>query len=102
MTVPPNATARPALAGLRVVELGQGIAESFAGKMFAAQGADVIKVESPQTDGDARRTGPDAESHRFGQSPGYFHYLNMSKRSVTLDTGTTEGDPPVGATAGRL
>ena len=91
MTVPPNATVRPSLAGLRVVELGQGIAESFAGKMFAAQGADVIKVESPQTDGDARRTGPDAESHRFGQSPGYFHYLNMSKRSVALNTGNAEG-----------
>ena len=88
---PPNATIRPSLAGLRVVELGQGIAESFAGKMFAAQGADVVKVESPQEDGDARRAGPDAESHRFGQSPGYFHYLNMSKRSVTLDTGIAEG-----------
>ncbi len=74
-----------------MVELGQGIAESFAGKMFAAQGADVIKVESPQTGGDACRTGSDAESHRFGDSPGYFHYLNMSKRSVTLDTDTEEG-----------
>ena len=88
---PPNATVRPSLAGLRVVELGQGIAESFAGKMFAAQGADVIKVESTQMDGDARRAGPDAESHRFGQSPGYFHYLNMSKRSVALNTGNAEG-----------
>ena len=91
MTVPPNATVRPSLSGVRVVELGQGIAESFAGKMFAAQGADVIKVESPQRGGGTRRAGPDAESHRFGQSPGYFHYLNMSKRSVTLDTGTAEG-----------
>ena len=81
----------PALDGLRVVEIGQGIAESFAGKMFAAQGADVIKVESPREDGDTRRTGPDAESHRYGQSPGYFHYLNMSKRSVTLDFDTAEG-----------
>ena len=88
---PPNATVRPSLAGLRVVELGQGIAESFAGKMFAAQGADVIKVESPKTDGDTRRTGPDAESHRFGQSPGYFHYLNMSKRSVALNARTEDG-----------
>ena len=91
MTVPPHTTDRPSLSGVRVVELGQGIAESFAGKMFGAQGADVIKVESPQVDGDARRTGPDSESHRFGQSPGYFHYMNMSKRSVTLDTGTAEG-----------
>ena len=81
----------PPLAGLRVVEVGQGIAESFAGKMFAAQGADVIKVESPGDDGKSRRTGPDAESHRFGQSPGYFHYLNMSKRSVTLDIDSDDG-----------
>lgn len=84
-------TASAPLTGLRAVEVGQGIAESFAGKMFAAQGADVIKVESPREDGDTRRTGPDAESHRFGQSPGYFHYLNMSKRSVTLDFDTPEG-----------
>ena len=81
----------PPLAGLRVVEVGQGIAESFAGKMFAAQGADVIKVESPGDDAKSRRTGPDAESHRFGQSPGYFHYLNMSKRSVTLDIDSDDG-----------
>ncbi len=74
-----------------MVEIGQGIAESFAGKMFAAQGADVIKVESPREGGDDRRTGPDAESHRFGHSPGYFRYLNMSKRSVTLDIGSDDG-----------
>ncbi len=80
-----------ALDGIRVVELGQGIAESFAGKMFAAQGADVIKVEPPRGDGDERQTGPDAESRRYGQSPGYFHYLNMSKRSVTLDTDSADG-----------
>ena len=86
-----NGPATPALGGLRVVEIGQGIAESFAGKMFAAQGADVIKVESPREDGDTRRTGPDAESHRYGQSPGYFHYLNMSKRSVTLDVSSDDG-----------
>ena len=86
-TEPPTAP----LAGLRVVEIGQGIAESFAGKMFAAQGADVIKVESPREGGDDRRTGPDAESHRFGHSPGYFRYLNMSKRSVTLDIGSDDG-----------
>lgn len=79
------------LDGLRVVEVGQGIAESFAGKMFAAQGADVIKVESPRNDEEGRATGPDAESHRFGQSPGYFHYLNMSKRSLMLNTECSDG-----------
>ena len=82
---------KPPLQGLRVVETGQGIAESFAGKMFAAQGADVIKVESPRVDGDTRHSGADAESQRFGHSPGYFHYLNMSKRSVTLDIDNDDG-----------
>ena len=86
-----NEPSTPALGGLRVVEMGQGIAESFAGKMFAAQGADVIKVESPLAEQGGRRSGPDAESHRYGQSPGYFHYLNMSKRSVTLDTDSVGG-----------
>ena len=86
-----NGPATPALDGLRVVEMGQGIAESFAGKMFAAQGADVIKVEPPRANEDERQSGPDAESRRYGQSPGYFHYLNMSKRSVTLDVDSTDG-----------
>ena len=87
----PKEPPKAPLAGLRVVEIGQGIAESFAGKMFAAQGADVIKVESPRLEADGERAGPDAESHRFGQSPGYFHYLNMSKRSVTLDIECDDG-----------
>ena len=86
-----NESPKAPLVGLRVVEIGQGIAESFAGKMFAAQGADVIKVESPFLDPSVKRSGPDAESHRYGQSPGYFHYLNMSKRSVTLDIQNDDG-----------
>lgn len=36
-----------ALAGLRVVEMGQLIAGPFAGKTLADFGADVIKIEPP-------------------------------------------------------
>ena len=44
-----------ALAGLRVVEMGQLIAGPFAGKTLGDFGADVIKIEAPGT-GDPLRT----------------------------------------------
>ncbi|HEY9304346.1 MAG TPA: CoA transferase, partial [Mycobacterium sp.] len=34
----------------RVLELCNGLAASYCGKMFADAGADVVKVESPQGD----------------------------------------------------
>lgn len=39
-----------ALAGIRVVELGQYISGPFAAKLLADLGADVVKVESPEGD----------------------------------------------------
>ncbi|TAK93007.1 MAG: CoA transferase, partial [Aquabacterium sp.] len=41
-SIPPQA-----LAGLKVIELGQLIAGPFAGKTLADFGADVIKIEPP-------------------------------------------------------
>ena len=72
MTVPPHTTDRPSLSGVRVVELGQGIAESFAGKMFAAQGADVIKVESPQRTGTPAGPGRMPSRTASGSLPAIF------------------------------
>ena len=46
-TTPPTPQA---LAGLKVVELGQLIAGPFAGKTLADFGAEVIKVEPPAAD----------------------------------------------------
>ena len=45
------------LAGLRVVELAEGIAGPYAGKLLADYGADVIKVE-PAGGDRSRRLGP--------------------------------------------
>ena len=44
---PDAARVRPSfpLAGLSVVECGQGVAAAYAGKLLAMLGADVIKVE---------------------------------------------------------
>jgi formyl-CoA transferase len=44
-------SAKQALDGIKVIELGQLIAGPFAGKMFAEFGAEVIKVEPPAADG---------------------------------------------------
>jgi crotonobetainyl-CoA:carnitine CoA-transferase CaiB-like acyl-CoA transferase len=59
----------------RVVELSNGIAVSYAGKMFADAGAEVVKVESPQ--GDCLR------ARSAGGPPGaLFGYLAAGKKSV--------------------
>jgi crotonobetainyl-CoA:carnitine CoA-transferase CaiB-like acyl-CoA transferase len=62
-----------ALAGLRVVELGGGIAAGYATKLICDLGADVVKVEPPEGD-ELRRTDADL-----------FGYLNAGKRSLVGD-----------------
>lgn len=69
------------LAGLRVVEIGDGIAAGYAGKLFVDAGAQVVKVEP--ADGDPLRrwsaTGADTSA-----MPGpLFAHLAAGKRSVT-------------------
>ena len=46
-----------ALAGLRVLELAQGISGPYCGKLMAGLGAEIIKVEPPEGD-TARKAGP--------------------------------------------
>jgi crotonobetainyl-CoA:carnitine CoA-transferase CaiB-like acyl-CoA transferase len=73
-----------ALAGIRVVECGQGVAAAFATKLMALLGADVIKVEPP--DGDiTRRRGPFFDNAPDTNLSGVFLYLNADKSGVTLD-----------------
>ena len=47
-----------ALAGFRVVEYGDMVPASYAAKMIADMGAEVIKVEHPGRGDEARRRGP--------------------------------------------
>jgi len=65
--------------GLRIVELAEGVAGPYCGKLLADLGADVIKVEPPAGDATRRANGADPES-----SP-LFLYCNTSKRGVVLD-----------------
>ncbi|MGE0059982.1 MAG: CaiB/BaiF CoA transferase family protein, partial [Dehalococcoidia bacterium] len=72
------------LAGLNVVELSQGIAGPFCGKLLADLGADVIKVEPPEGDR-TRLAGPFPGDEPHAEKSGLFLALNTNKRSVVLD-----------------
>lgn len=70
------------LAGLRVIAVEQFGAGPFATLQLADMGADVIKIEDPNTGGDVGRYVPPGQ--RDDQSL-YFETFNRGKRSVTLD-----------------
>ena len=70
--------AQAPFADWRVLELSNGIAASYAGKMFADAGADVVKIESSQ--GDCLR-GWSAG----GPAGALFGYLASNKKSVVCD-----------------
>jgi crotonobetainyl-CoA:carnitine CoA-transferase CaiB-like acyl-CoA transferase/enoyl-CoA hydratase/carnithine racemase len=71
-----------ALAGMTVLDLTQVMAGPFCTMILADLGADVVKVENPES-GDQTRS---AFAH-----PGAFRALNRNKRSVTLDLKSDEG-----------
>ncbi|MBU4422689.1 MAG: CoA transferase [Gammaproteobacteria bacterium] len=75
-----------ALAGVRVVEMGQLIAGPFCGKTLGEFGADVIKIEAPQT-GDPLRNW---RLIKEGTSV-WWQVQSRNKRSVALDLRQKEG-----------
>ena len=79
-----------ALDDLRIIELAEGVAGPYCGKLFADLGADVIKVEPPGGDR-ARRAGPFKNGQPNPEGSGLFLYLNTNKRGVTADLATDEG-----------
>ena len=72
------------LAGLKVVELADGVGAPFCAKLLGDLGADVIKVEGPGGDA-SRRRGPFPRSGADPEQSAAFLYLNTSKRSIVLD-----------------
>ncbi|HLH22235.1 MAG TPA: CaiB/BaiF CoA-transferase family protein [Chloroflexota bacterium] len=88
-TRPPAAPGSGALDGLRILEVA-GLFGAYCGKLFAELGADVILVEPP---GGApqRRTGPFLDEAPGPDGSLTFAYLHSSKRGVTLDLDTADG-----------
>jgi CoA:oxalate CoA-transferase len=78
------------LAGIRVLELAEGVAGPFCGKLLAEFGAQVIKVEPPAGD-TARQQGPFAHDQPDPEGSLVFLYLNTAKRSITLQLACRAG-----------
>lgn len=74
------------LEGVRVLELGNYIAAPTAGRMLADFGAEVIKVERPET-------GDELRNWRLyaGTTSMLFRTINRNKKSIVLDLKTERG-----------
>ena len=75
------------LTGIRVADFSRVLAGPLATMVLADLGADVIKIERPETGDDTRGWGPPF----LGDDAAYFLSLNRNKRSVVLDLSTDEG-----------
>ncbi|OBI96148.1 formyl-CoA transferase [Mycobacterium sp. 1465703.0] len=78
------------LDGIRVLELGNYIAAPTAGRLLADFGAEVIKIERPET-GDELRTW----RLYSGTTSMLFRTINRNKKSVVLDLKTDRGQAAV-------
>jgi formyl-CoA transferase len=85
-SIPPQA-----LAGIKVIELGQLIAGPFAGKTLADFGAEVIKVEPPASEGSPGGD-PLRQWRMLHQGTSvWWQVQSRNKQSVVLDLRTSEG-----------
>lgn len=90
-TVRDSAALGGPLAGIRILAVEQVVALPHATQLLARLGADVVKVENPDTGDSARQTSPsltDSDGRKVGAA-----YLrnNLGKRSITLNLKTDEG-----------
>jgi crotonobetainyl-CoA:carnitine CoA-transferase CaiB-like acyl-CoA transferase len=83
--------ATQALAGLRVLDLADGIAGAYCTKLLADHGAEVIAIEPPDTGHRLRALGPWRDDVPEGETGGLHLYLNGGKKSVSLDITTQSG-----------
>ena len=74
------------LKGLKVLDLTRVLAGPYCTLQMADLGAEVVKIEKPETGDDSRFYGPFTE----GQSA-YFLSLNRNKKSLTLDLKSNQG-----------
>ncbi len=73
-----------ALQGIKVVEFTSYVSGPYAGMLLGDFGADIIKVEPPETGDPFRRWGETSYNATFGS-------VNRNKKSVTLDLKSPEG-----------
>lgn len=82
---------KSALQGLRIVDFTRVLAGPFCTMLLGDLGADVIKIEHPETGDDTRQWGPPWGGAEADKMSAYFLSVNRNKRSLTLNLKTTEG-----------
>jgi len=80
-----SSESRGPLDGLRVLDLSRVLAGPFAAMILGDLGADVIKIEQPESGDDTRKWGPPFIDTPTGRESTYFLSANRNKRSVTID-----------------
>ena len=79
------------LSNIRVLDMSRILAGPWAGQLLGDYGADVVKIERPQSGDDTRRWGPPwLDGEHEGESA-YFLSTNRNKRSVTVNIATERG-----------
>ena len=101
-----SSTTLPAVAlhGVRVLDLSRVLAGPWCTQTLADLGAEVIKVERPDTGDDTRGWGPPFLKDRNGHDTAeaaYFLGTNRNKRSITVDFAHPEGPALVRRLAAR-
>ena len=81
----------PPLSGLTVVEVAESVAGAFCGRMLAAFGARVIKIERPPLGSWTRYAEPQMKGYDAPDAGALFLYDNMGKESVLLDWKSING-----------
>jgi crotonobetainyl-CoA:carnitine CoA-transferase CaiB-like acyl-CoA transferase len=87
-------SAMNSLDGIRVLDLSRILAGPWCTQTLADLGADVIKIERPDTGDDTRTWGPPFLKDQLGHDTSdsaYYLGANRNKRSVTCDIATPEG-----------
>lgn len=80
-----------ALSHLRVIDLTHHRAGPYCTKLMAGFGADVIKIERPETGDAIRREGPFYQDAADREHSIPFLWLNTGKKSITLNLKTAKG-----------
>ncbi len=88
------------LAGVRIIEVANGVAAALVGKLMADLGAEVVKVEPPGGE-PARFRGPFRNGEADPEASGLFLALNSNKRSLELELMDAEGRRELEALAAR-